>query len=315
MHLSAPRPRRARAVADAPVDALLKRAEELAKGWLLALVEQAPLARASSILATELARDGPAICAALVRALRADEDLKRIAAGGELERLVSSAGALAGARSPEEASRAVETMRAVIWSALLDALPDPDCDQLAQLAERLSLVAEVTRGAALRRLAGPGEPSPAMYDWPRALEAEITRSRREGMSLSLLLLELEEAERMLAVAPAQEAAATFDRFAGLVRASVRPGDLLVCENASRVWVLAPGIGREGAEQLGSDLAGAVRTAESWRGAPLRVSVGVAVLDEQADDAAGLIELAEEARFAAAARGIEIRRGGSEPQSS
>jgi GGDEF domain-containing protein len=315
MHLSAPRPRRARAVADAPVDALLERAEELAKGWLLALLEQAPLARAPSILTADLARDGPAICAAVVRALRADEDLERIAVGGELEQLVSSAGALAGAQTPAEASLAVETMRAVIWSALLDALPDPDCEQLAQLAERLSLVGEVTRGAALRRLAAPRPPSPAESDWPRALEAEITRSRREGSPLSLLLLELEEAERMLAVEPAQEAAATFDRFAELVRASARPGDLLVYESASRAWVLAAGIGRDGAEQLGSELAGAVRTAESWRGAPLRVTVGVAVLGEEADDAAGLIEAAEEARFAAAASGIEISRGGPEPQSS
>ena len=62
-----PRRRRARPVADAPVDALVLRAELLAKGWLLALVEDTPLEEASRILASDVARDGPRLCEAVVR--------------------------------------------------------------------------------------------------------------------------------------------------------------------------------------------------------------------------------------------------------
>jgi len=45
--------------------------------------------------------------------------------------------------------------------------------------------------------------------------------------------------------------------------------------------------------------------ESWRGAPLTVSVGLAVLGEDGHDAATLIDAAEQMRFAAEASGIGI----------
>jgi GGDEF domain-containing protein len=309
MHRDTPRRRRARPVADAPIDALLERAEELAKGWLLELLEQRPLAGAPSILAGALVSDGPAVCAVLVRALADDRELQRIAPGGELEHLIARTAELAGAHTPEQASAAVDALRAVIWSALLAALPDRDGDQIADLAERLALVSEVVRGAALRHAAQPGEQSPTPSDCSEALEHAIAGSRRERAALSLLLVELEEAERILAVEPAEQAAAIFSRFAAAIHAAARPGDLVVAEGASRAWVIARGADRDASAVLGSALAGAVAGAESWRGAPLEASVGAAVLGEQADDAAGLIEAAEEARFAAAARGIEITRAG------
>jgi hypothetical protein len=87
-----PRRRRARPVADAPVDALLARSEDLAKGWLLALLEQAPLDSLPAILASELARVGPRLCDALVRALAVDDDLRRLEAGGALAPLAARTG-------------------------------------------------------------------------------------------------------------------------------------------------------------------------------------------------------------------------------
>ena len=45
--------------------------------------------------------------------------------------------------------------------------------------------------------------------------------------------------------------------------------------------------------------------QSWRGAPLTVSVGLAVLGEDGRNAAALIDAAEQTRFAAEASGIGI----------
>ncbi len=81
------------------VEALLVRGDELAKGWLLALVEDVPLDEAAAIMAGEVARDGPRICDAVVRALYDEGDLRRIEAEGVLEPLASRVGELAGARS------------------------------------------------------------------------------------------------------------------------------------------------------------------------------------------------------------------------
>ena len=94
------------------------RAEDLAKGWLLALLEQAPLHDAPAILAADLSRDGPRVCDAVVRALANDADLRRIEPGGALEPLVGAAGAFAGAGGVTSASQAVDALHGVIWSAI-----------------------------------------------------------------------------------------------------------------------------------------------------------------------------------------------------
>jgi GGDEF domain-containing protein len=317
-----PRRRRARPVADAPIEALLAHTEELAKGWLLAVLEQAPLVQAPEILAAELAREGPQVCEAIVRALANDGDLRRIEPGGGLELVVSRVGRLAGARDAEGTLRAVDALEGVIWSALRDALSHPDPDQVSELAERLWLVGELVRRAAFRLHDGSdaGEPRSrpdpdggAVADvlWVGALDHEIARSRQAATPLSLLLVELDEAERVTAVEPASAASATFGRFAQAVRSVLRPQHVLACETDTRLWVMARDTTRPVAQALGSRIASTVRAVESWRGAPLTVGVGVAVLGQDGHDRESLLDAAEEARFAALASGVEILGPASE----
>jgi GGDEF domain-containing protein len=367
MQSGPPRRRRARPVADAPIDALLLRAEDLTKGWLLALLEQEPLSEAPSILAAELTRDGPRLCDAIVRALGDDEDLRRLAPGGALEALAGGAGQLAGAVGVEATARAVDALGEVIWSAIRGELPAPEPDQITELAERLSLVMGQVRAAALRRSPGEalsdpergdaprpevehsrraGDSSPAPLSlvgqsgsesggagWPAdtepavggartsgpprrdevlwigALEDEIRRSKRTGGPLSLLLVELDDAERVVAADGAEEASATFGRFAQALRTAVRRQDILACETQSRAWVIARETGRVGALALGDRIVEAVRSANPWRGAPLTVNVGLAVFGEDGLDPEELIASAEESMFFAAASGSGVADGG------
>jgi GGDEF domain-containing protein len=340
--------------------------DELTKGWLLALLERASLDEAPGILAADLARDGPRVCEAVVRALADDADLRRIEADGQLELLVSRTGQLAGAHTPEASIRAVDTLEAVIWSAVRSEVRDDDPELLAEIAERLSRIAGLVRAATLRGAtstapAGPPgthlrplpdpqrpssrpgtggtepqggrhsersersepsepEPEPAAPEtlagdeqvWVGVLDRELTRAQRSGSPLSLLLLELEEAERVLAVEPPGEAAATFGRFAQTVRGVMRRQDILACESDARAWIIARDTGRAGAQALAARTAGSVRMAQAWRGAPLTVSIGLAVLGEDGSDSDELIDSAEQAMLAAAAEGVGVHRGG--PQS-
>ena len=330
---------------------VLVRTEELVKGWLLAMVEDAPLEEAATILTGDVARDGPRICDVVVRAICEEADLRRIEPGGVLEPLVSRAGELAGARTAEAAAHAVETLKDVIWSALRAELSQDDPDLLGDVAERLALVVESVRSAVLRRAGAvqavssrpaqvaplrvarpepssdrregvgsagspeepetPGQDAPGVLAEPRdapwvaALRDEIAHASRARSPLSLLLVELEEAERLVAAEARGEASVMFGRFAQAVRAAVRRRDVLACETDSRAWIIARDTDRAGAQALGSRIATAVPAEESWRGAPLAVSVGVAVLGEDGHDAARLIEVAEQTRFAAEASGIGI----------
>jgi GGDEF domain-containing protein len=270
------------------------RADELAKSWLIAILEREPLARAPAVAG--LAAHGPEICATVVRAVADDEALVAICRGGPLERLVASAGTAAGARTAEEISRSVEALRAVIWIALRRALPDAHADDVALLAERVAVVVEEVRAAALRQID---------VVWPATLEQEIARARAASTSLSLLFVELADLDRLLAVEPLGEARALLAGVESVIREVAGAHQVLIEEPG--VWVIAPGLGRSDADELGSRLASAVRSLPEWRGAPLRASVGVAIFGQDGDDAAGLIAKAQERSLHAAAGGIEISR--------
>jgi GGDEF domain-containing protein len=138
-----------------------------------------------------------------------------------------------------------------------------------------------------------------------ALGDEIRRADTSGAPLSLLVVELDEADRMRAVEGGVGARATFGRFAQAVRSVMRRHDILACESDIRAWIIARDTSRLGAQTLGERIAGAVHAAEPWRGAPLALSVGVAVFGEDGRDVASLVDAAEESRFAAAASGVAV----------
>jgi GGDEF domain-containing protein len=324
-------------VGGAPVESLLPRTEDLAKGWLLALLEVLPLDDAPAVLATDLTLDGPRICEAIVRALVNENELRRLEPGGDLEPLVSRLGAIAGALGAEPTSQAVDALQAVIWSALRTELRDPDGDLVAGLAERLALVGEVVRSAALRYWAtgaeivypiraSRGTSPPKAGDagaaqtqeasdagaaqspeevWIGAVQDELARAQQLDVPLSLLLVELEDANRVLAAAEPAEATATFGRFAQALRSVVRRKDTLACETESRAWIIARETGRVGAQALARRVARALGESGPPPSAPMTVGVGIAVLGEDGRDAARLIEVAEEARFAAEAAGVTV----------
>jgi outer membrane biosynthesis protein TonB len=156
-----PRRRRARPVADAPIDELLSRTDELAKGWLLELLEQSPLELAAAIAGSALIVEGPRICAAVLQALADDHDFRRLEAGGVLEPLVAGCAAFAGSDDTAGALRAVDALHGIVWTALRRELRDADPDQVYELAERLTAVIELVRAAALERQVSGGTPSGA----------------------------------------------------------------------------------------------------------------------------------------------------------
>jgi GGDEF domain-containing protein len=339
---SSPRRRRARPVADAPIDLLVPRAADLAKGWLLALVEDAPLEAAPALLGTTFVDESPQLCEAVLRALAEDRALRRLQQGGSLFALAARVGELAGTgRDAAATMRAIDALAGVLWASLRQELTADDAELVSDLAERLTLVCGLLRvaaleGATVRVSSGtdPGEPgvaagvgraagsvpdgppaepmvapatNPSSTEplWMDALENEIAHS--DIAPLSLLLAELDDAERVAATESAVAATAAFEHFAQAVRRAVRRQDILVSETDGRAWIIARETGRADAQALAGRVAEAVGNGAAWRGAPLIASVGVAVLGEDGRTADELIDAAEEARFAAAASGTDVAR--------
>jgi hypothetical protein len=160
--LPAPRhPARARPVAELSLDELLARPEELARRWVVALVLERPVERIGEVPLQLLAREGPALCAQVVRAVGSDAELERLLAPtgrGEHDGSPPAVrlGELAGARDPAEHVRVIEALRAILWEQLLGELHWPAFDRLpprllADLADRLAHVCASALEVALSR--------------------------------------------------------------------------------------------------------------------------------------------------------------------
>src|ERR1039458_4509134 len=141
---------RARPVADLPIDAVLARADELARGWAIALICVRPLDGMGDIPLAELALEGPSLCAQAVRAVQSDVELDRLTGQGAPTGREETAparrlAAMAGARDAAAAVEAVEALRGVLWEVLLDELRWPIFDrsparQVADISDRLAYV-------------------------------------------------------------------------------------------------------------------------------------------------------------------------------
>lgn len=156
----------------ADAELLAGRARAVAKGWLLTLLERAPLASVAAIPAAELASEGPAVCAAFARALGSDAELDRLRPAGDLAVLARRIPALAGASDAAATLAAVDALRACLWAAAIDAR-GTRTDDPAPLAERLAEVALVVGTTALSAApAAAGEHTGAAGAQADGLEGE-----------------------------------------------------------------------------------------------------------------------------------------------
>jgi GGDEF domain-containing protein len=141
--------------------------------------------------------------------------------------------------------------------------------------------------------------------WIAALERQIAAGGR----FSLLLVELDGAKRLRLSEATDVADEAFERVASAVRRCIRRPDLLAHESEGRLWIVAAEAGRPGASALALRVAGAVEQAATLRGVPLSASVGVALYPDDARDAGGLADEAEESLFAARAEGVPVAGDG------
>jgi GGDEF domain-containing protein len=304
-------------VADVPPAALADGVAP-AKGWLLALIEARELHDAPAVPVAELARDGPKLCAAILRAVGSDAAL-------DLAPLAARAGALAGAGSAASAVAAVGLLRSALWEALAVAMAPLDAATTATLAERLAWVCDRvatatvsaprgaqpeprgfrvrdTRGRSARDAAAPATPDAGAppADW-RAAAAHLLA---DGRPFALLAVEVDDVARLRAADP-DAAASALKRAEHAVRAELRPGDVLGREGDGRAWIVAAGLGASGARSLAERVAEAVAAAVGPKGVPLGVSVGIAAAPADGGDPEALAARADEALFAARAAGVPV----------
>jgi GGDEF domain-containing protein len=311
-----------------------------ARAWLLALVAATPLEAMGTLPAGRVASEGPGLCAAALAALGSDAALARLEAGGDLAATASGAGCLAGAAGPAATAAALAALREALWSVLEPGLPAADGRHVAALATRLARVCDVMTAAALAGSAAgapagaaPTTPAagappaapfapPSDVSWLRdhdltvsrggsgegtmaAVVRRVERRAAESEGFSVLAVEVDDAERLLAADRGGAAARALSAAERAIRETAERAGAGVAADGHRQWVVAAYDDSTSARDLGERLAAAVAAAATLDGAPLEVSIGVAVWPQDARDADALLAHADEGVFAARAAGVRI----------
>jgi hypothetical protein len=197
---------RARPVAGAPIDALLAIADELARRWAIELMNGRSLQEIAEAPVRDLAGGGPALCAGVIRALGSDFELERLLAGGPAGSRDPSDhahGLSALARSDADARatvREVESLRAVLWEALLAELRWPAFERstarmVVDLSDRLAYVCSAALSATLAPSADASGGVPAFTPVVEAREQVLYSSppAADGRSAAVLVDERTDA--------------------------------------------------------------------------------------------------------------------------
>jgi GGDEF domain-containing protein len=158
---------RARPVADLPIEAVLAGAGELARRWAIALILDRPLESIGDVPLEQLAREAPGLCSQALRALQSDVELDRLTGGGAPDARedlapVRRLPAICGAGDAAAVAQAAESLRGVLWEALLDQLELPSAHQIADASDRLAYVCAAALAAALS--VGPERPPQGARD-------------------------------------------------------------------------------------------------------------------------------------------------------
>lgn len=176
---------RASPIVDPAVEELLRRPDELAKRWAIALILARPLGEIGDAPLEQLAREAPAVCSGVLNAIYSEVELARltgVARAGAREDPAPACriAAIAGARDARATAEAVEALRGVLWEALLDELgrslsDRPVAGLAAGVGDRLAYVCAAALAAALDAAFGsqehqpPHEPTRTAADAPESI--------------------------------------------------------------------------------------------------------------------------------------------------
>lgn len=298
-----------------PIARLQRDRDELAKAWMLDLIERTPLTEVEGIELPWLAREAPGLIADILRA--ADDPQLAGQLGLDPGRAARGAGLRRLRRSPDAAASEVPRDLAALHALLIGALrreSGADVAGLGEPAERLALIFGAIQAALTSELARErdgearrdqltGLPGATELDeWMRAMFAS---ERRYGTPFSVLLVDIDGLGRINDAYGRQAGDRMLAAVAGVVNRQVRAADRAFRLPDDELCLLLPYQGPIPALPVAERLVGLVEGAQGADGPRVDIAVGIAACPEHGRDSETLLAKAEEASYAAKAAGEAV----------
>ncbi len=287
--------------------------DELAKAWLVGVIERTPLDRVGEVNFELLAGEAIPLITGILGAL--DPPVAGNGPGsGPAERHVGELGRL---RRGDRASAEVPRDLAVLQSVLLGSLGEGSGARpadLARLAQRLaeifgSVQGALTEGLVRERSRAAGGTAPTtrtdgddLDEWLRVMLAEY---RRYGHPFALALARVEGLEPIVESHGREASEVMLTAVARVIQSQIRIADRAFRKAEDEFWVLAPSVDAGRLRSMAERLVRVVEASQSPDRPRIAVRVGVSACPEHGHDAADLLVAAESAARGASESSVEI----------
>jgi len=306
-----------------PLARLERSRDELAKQWLVRLIERASLDEIRELPTEKIARELPELISGIVNAIAEGDGDPFNLTKEQSERAASLAALRAGAREARAADVARDV--AALQTVLLHALRDDLDDDPVRFAEAVELLVEAIAAiqaeameahvtSRSRELESQANTDPLtglgnLRALQRQLATLLDVRKRYQHPFAVLLMDIDGLKRINDSHGHQAGDRVLMQVGMSLRRSIRSVDTAARIGGDEFCVLLPEQDLKSAAKLAARLATAIEEEVAAPGDPsVTVSIGVAASPEHGDDAEALIDTADRAMYRAKAAGEGIALG-------
>jgi diguanylate cyclase (GGDEF)-like protein len=305
-----------------PLARLDRSRDELAKAWLVRLIERASLDEIRELPTERIARELPELISDLVGAVASNGASPFQLSDEQRERAAALALLRTRDGSPADLARDIASLQAVLVKALREELAPNDPELFADAVERLAEASGSIQAAAVEELVrsrsrelesqANTDALTGLYNL-RYLQREIAQlldvQKRYGHPFALLLMDVDGLKRINDAHGHQAGDRVLMQVAMSLRRAIRSVDTPARLGGDEFCVLAPQQDAKGGTLLAERLSNAVREEVATPDEPpVTLSIGVVGCPEHGEDAETLVDIADRAMYRAKAGGEEVALG-------
>jgi diguanylate cyclase (GGDEF)-like protein len=288
--------------------------EELAKAWLLQVIDRTPLTEVGEVELDLLTSEASPLIAEILSGVASTSPSEAELPASWQRRAREPSRMRRGESAPAEIPRDLAALQSVLIESLRRDIPEREAGDFARSVGRLAEIFGAIQGAVTDSIARQraGDPrrdeltqlpgSAELHEWLQILLAEY---RRYGHPFTVALVDIEGLVH-INDAYGREAGDRIVAAVGtVIRNQIRTVDRAFRLSDDEFSVLAPHERAERARSMAERLTRVIETSQAADGPRIAITVGVSSCPDNGDEVRGLLAAAEQATYAAKAAGQPV----------